>query len=96
MSFAARRMGSLIFTRRMGGAAEPFFSEGKQTARNGFLFNETPPPPGQSRKWESWEAPWCVRQRRVRFVTLPHDIPAHFLWDRRIRDDGTGNSVEGN
>ena len=25
---------------------------------NGRLFNETPPPPGQRRKWEDWEAPW--------------------------------------
>ena len=27
---------------------------------NGRLFNETPPPPGQSRKWEDWEAPWYL------------------------------------
>lgn len=60
----ARRAGSLLFKRRMGGASEPFFSEGKQTGVNGNLFNETPPPPGQSRKWESWEAPWCDRLER--------------------------------
>lgn len=24
----------------------------------GYLFGETPPPPGQKRKLESWEAPW--------------------------------------
>ncbi|KAI5055226.1 hypothetical protein GOP47_0030371 [Adiantum capillus-veneris] len=23
----------------------------------GYLFNETPPPPGQKRKWEDWELP---------------------------------------
>ena len=27
------------------------------------LFNETPPPPGQSRKWEDWEAPWYATSR---------------------------------
>lgn len=43
----------------MGGSSEPYFSEGKQTGNNGYLFNESPPPPGESRKWESWEAPWC-------------------------------------
>ncbi|KAJ1616723.1 ESSS subunit of NADH:ubiquinone oxidoreductase-domain-containing protein [Pavlovales sp. CCMP2436] len=26
--------------------------------KNGFLFGEVPPPPGQSRKWEDWEFPW--------------------------------------
>ena len=26
--------------------------------REGLLFNETPPAPGQSRKWESWEPIW--------------------------------------
>lgn len=34
-----------------------FWSEGTQTGRNGYLFGETPPPAGQSRKWESWELP---------------------------------------
>ncbi|KAH7280261.1 hypothetical protein KP509_37G058100 [Ceratopteris richardii] len=24
----------------------------------GYLFNETPPPPGHSRKWEDWELPY--------------------------------------
>ena len=43
---------------KAGGPKGGFFSDGVQTGRNGYLFNETPPPPGQSRKWESWEAPW--------------------------------------
>jgi len=34
-----------------------FWSEGTQTGRNGYLFGETPPAPGQKRKWESWEFP---------------------------------------
>ena len=37
-----------------------FFSEGTQEKPDGILFGETPPPPGESRKWESWEAPWCA------------------------------------
>ena len=37
-----------------------YFAEGVQGEGhvNGRLFNETPPPKGQSRKWEDWEAPW--------------------------------------
>lgn len=35
-----------------------WFSEGTRTDQNGILFSETPPPPGHSRKWESWEASW--------------------------------------
>lgn len=34
-----------------------FWSQGKQEVLPGKLFGETPPPPGQSRKWESWELP---------------------------------------
>ena len=34
-----------------------FFGEGHHEP-GGYLFGETPPPPGQSRKWESWEGPW--------------------------------------
>ncbi|XP_039003427.1 uncharacterized protein LOC120130197 [Hibiscus syriacus] len=32
-------------------------SPGHQDRPNGYLFNRTPPPPGQSRKWEDWELP---------------------------------------
>ena len=38
-------------------ASEPFLSPGKNQP-TGYLFNETPPPPGQKRKLESWELPW--------------------------------------
>jgi len=38
-------------------AAEPFLSPGKNQP-GGYLFNETPPPPGEKRKLESWELPW--------------------------------------
>jgi hypothetical protein len=43
---------------KAGGNGRPFFSEGTRTDPNGILFCETPPPPGHSRKWESWEASW--------------------------------------
>ena len=42
---------------RGSGPPNGFFGEGVQEGRNGFLYGETPPPPGQARKWESWEAP---------------------------------------
>ncbi|KAL5812454.1 hypothetical protein ACOSQ3_027404 [Xanthoceras sorbifolium] len=35
-------------------------SPGHQEKPNGYLFNRTPPPPGQSRKWEDWELPCYV------------------------------------
>lgn len=44
---------------RGGGPPGGFFGEGTKERSHGLLFGETPPPPGQSRKWESWEAPWC-------------------------------------
>mmetsp|Transcript_12217 Transcript_12217/g.31676 ORF Transcript_12217/g.31676 Transcript_12217/m.31676 type:complete len:135 (-) Transcript_12217:442-846(-) len=45
--------------RRMGGGPPGgFWSEGTQEKPTGLLFGETPPAPGQSRKWESWEAVW--------------------------------------
>ncbi|KAL9411884.1 hypothetical protein AB3S75_045479 [Citrus x aurantiifolia] len=33
---------------------------GHQEKPNGYLFNRTPPPPGQSRKWEDWELPCYI------------------------------------
>lgn len=44
-----------------GGGGWPggsFWSEGTQTGHNGFLFGETPPPAGQSRKMQWWEPMW--------------------------------------
>jgi hypothetical protein len=49
---------ALRHLKRKGGDSWPggsFWSEGTQTGRNGYAFGETPPPPGQNRKWESWE-----------------------------------------
>lgn len=45
---------------RGGGWPGGFWSEGTQTGRNGYLFGESPPPPGQNRKWETWELPWYL------------------------------------
>jgi hypothetical protein len=34
-----------------------FWSDGTQAKVDGYIFNETPPPPGQQRRLESWEIP---------------------------------------
>lgn len=53
LPLAARRCGKV---RGSGGGGGNFFSEGKNEP-GGYLFGEVNPP-GQPRKWESWEAPW--------------------------------------
>jgi len=40
------------------GGGGSWFGPGTQERGNGVLFNETPPPPGQKRKWEDWELPY--------------------------------------
>ena len=60
MAALLRRAGQRLLAapRCRGGHGWPggsFWSEGTSTGRNGYLFGETPPPPGQKRKWESWE-----------------------------------------
>ncbi|KAK9157492.1 hypothetical protein Scep_004066 [Stephania cephalantha] len=55
------RLTSSLRTR--GGSGEGvsrWRSDGHQDRPNGYLFNRTPPPPGQSRKWEDWELPCYV------------------------------------
>jgi hypothetical protein len=52
---AFARMRSLKM--RAEGHKGGYFSEGTHEP-GGNLFGETPLAPGQSRKWESWEAPW--------------------------------------
>lgn len=42
---------------KAGGPAGGFFGEGRNDP-GGNLFNESPLPLGQKRKWESWEAAW--------------------------------------
>lgn len=46
-----------LFRTRGGHSKGSFFGEGHQEA-GGYIFGESPVPAGQSRKWESWEAPW--------------------------------------
>ncbi|KAK1259892.1 hypothetical protein QJS04_geneDACA010333 [Acorus gramineus] len=47
---------------RSGGGDGPsrWTSPGTQERGSGHIFNRTPPPPGQSRKWEDWELPCYV------------------------------------
>ncbi|KAJ8753434.1 hypothetical protein K2173_019833 [Erythroxylum novogranatense] len=33
---------------------------GHEDRPKGYLFNRTPPPPGESRKWEDWELPCYI------------------------------------
>ncbi|KAL2535091.1 hypothetical protein Adt_08442 [Abeliophyllum distichum] len=35
-------------------------SPGHEESPKGYLFSRTPPPPGQSRKWEDWELPCYI------------------------------------
>ena len=47
---------------RGGGGVGPsrWTSPGHEEQPKGYLFNHTPLPPGQSRKWEDWELPCYV------------------------------------
>ena len=47
---------------RGGGASGPsrWTSPGHEERPKGYLLNRTPPPPGQSRKWEDWELPCYI------------------------------------
>ncbi|XP_039016107.1 uncharacterized protein LOC120146673 [Hibiscus syriacus] len=51
-----------LFSRTFSSHAGPrrWTSSGHQDRPNGYLFNRTPLPPGQSRKWEDWELPCYV------------------------------------
>jgi hypothetical protein len=60
MASILRRVSSHLLRsqKQRGGHSWPggsFWADGTQTGRNGYLFGETPPPPGEARKWESWE-----------------------------------------
>jgi hypothetical protein len=61
MSFLRRATPSALrnLRPRADHAKESFFSSGKRDPE-GYLFNETPPPPGEKRRLESWELPWSV------------------------------------
>ncbi|KAM7500208.1 hypothetical protein LguiA_024622 [Lonicera macranthoides] len=47
---------------RGGSDAAPsrWATPGHQDRPNGYFLNRTPPPPGQSRKWEDWELPCYI------------------------------------
>ncbi|PIN19992.1 NADH:ubiquinone reductase (H(+)-translocating) [Handroanthus impetiginosus] len=47
---------------RGGGGSGPsrWISEGHEERPKGFVFNRTPPPAGESRKWEDWELPCYI------------------------------------
>ncbi|CAH9115402.1 unnamed protein product [Cuscuta europaea] len=51
---------SFALRTRGGHGPNPFLTPGHQERPNGYLFNRTPPPPGQSRKWEDWELPCYI------------------------------------
>ncbi|CAM6101003.1 unnamed protein product [Calypogeia fissa] len=44
--------------RRGGDSGGSWWGPGTQERPSGYLFGETPPPPGQKRKWEDWEFPY--------------------------------------
>ncbi|XP_074306963.1 uncharacterized protein LOC141642158 [Silene latifolia] len=55
------RLTQTLQTRTRGGAgSDRWSSPGHQDRPNGYFLNRTPPPPGQSRKWEDWELPCYV------------------------------------
>ena len=51
-----------ILRTRGGGASglSRWTSPGHEERPKGYLFNRTPLPPGQSRKWEDWELPCYI------------------------------------
>ncbi|GAB4851575.1 hypothetical protein Ancab_030977 [Ancistrocladus abbreviatus] len=64
-----RRLLPTLRTRGGGDGLSRWTSPGHQERPNGYLFNRTPPPPGQSRKWEDWELP-CYITSFLTIVTL--------------------------
>ncbi|XP_057982451.1 uncharacterized protein LOC131167656 [Malania oleifera] len=54
------RLSTSLRTRGGGEGVNRWTSPGHQERPNGYLFNRTPLPPGQSRKWEDWELPCYI------------------------------------
>ncbi|OVA07871.1 NADH:ubiquinone oxidoreductase [Macleaya cordata] len=55
------RIKSSLRTRGGGGdGPSRWSSPGHQERPNGYLFNQTPLAPGESRKWEDWELPYYI------------------------------------
>ncbi|GFY93647.1 hypothetical protein Acr_09g0000930 [Actinidia rufa] len=53
------RLSAAVRTRGGDGTSR-WTSPGHQEQPNGYPFNRTPLPPGQSRKWEDWELPCYI------------------------------------
>ncbi|CAK9157209.1 unnamed protein product [Ilex paraguariensis] len=55
------RLSTTLRTRGGGGdGPSRWATAGHQERPNGYFLNRTPPPPGQSRKWEDWELPCYI------------------------------------
>lgn len=54
------RLKSSLRTRGGGEGPSRWSSPGNQERPHGYPFARTPPPPGQSRKWEDWELPYYL------------------------------------
>ncbi|CAF2299942.1 hypothetical protein HID58_016440 [Brassica napus] len=62
LTVAARSLRSRILSRSgsTSAGASRWATPGHEERPKGFFMNRTPPPPGQSRKWEDWELPCYV------------------------------------
>ncbi|GLJ21496.1 hypothetical protein SUGI_0397050 [Cryptomeria japonica] len=60
MGMVRARARSTVKMLRGGGGAGGRWGPGDQERAPGYLFNRTPLPPGQKRKWEDWEAPYYI------------------------------------
>ncbi|KAG2290339.1 hypothetical protein Bca52824_049943 [Brassica carinata] len=59
---AAKTLRNRIFSRSGSTSAGPsrWATPGHEERPKGYFMNRTPPPPGQSRKWEDWELPCYI------------------------------------
>ncbi|XP_057427306.1 uncharacterized protein LOC130720651 [Lotus japonicus] len=55
-----RRLFPSLRTRGGGSSSSRWTSAGHEEHPKGLPFNRTPPPPGESRKWEDWELPCYI------------------------------------
>ncbi|KAF2568078.1 hypothetical protein F2Q68_00023810 [Brassica cretica] len=62
LTVAAKTLRNRIFSRSGSTSAGPsrWATPGHEERPKGYFMNRTPPPPGQSRKWEDWELPCYV------------------------------------
>lgn len=54
------RLTTTLRLRGGGDGPSRWTTPGHQDRPNGYFLNRTPPPPGQSRKWEDWELPCYI------------------------------------